>query len=137
MVRSSRLALGIAVLTLILLSGLCAVGCASLDPHRNYDAIPGTARIVEIVDSRYDPTGEREYVDVYFDFIPEDPLSPRTYRYPGCTDTRRRLFVDHRGNLPRSWVQEKGIKVGQEYPAMRYERVSGRGSPVFFEVTVE
>jgi hypothetical protein len=113
------------------------VGCAGLDPVRNYQAIPGTARIVEIADSTYDPHGERKYVDVFFDFIPDDPSSPRTYRYPEWTDTHQRLFINHRGNLPRAWIQEKGIRVGEEYTATRYERVRGRGSPVFFEVTVE
>lgn len=111
-------------------------GCACLDPIRNYHAVPGTARIVEIADSAYNPTGKNEFVDIYFNFIPDDPSAPGRYRYPGWADTHQRLFIDHRGNLLRAWVEKTGIEVGDELPAVRYERIRGGGSPVVFEVAV-
>ncbi|MFW6181577.1 MAG: hypothetical protein ACOC8N_07500 [Spirochaetota bacterium] len=123
-----------AAASLLLAAVVFGAGCACLDPARRYEAFPGTARIVEVADSAYNPTGKNEFVDIYFDFIPADPTAPERYRYPGWADTHQRLFINHRGNLLRAWVEETGLEVGDEYPAVRRERIRGGGSPVVFEV---
>jgi hypothetical protein len=121
-----------AIPVLLLLFAACVT-----DPKDNYTAYHGSAKIVSIETSAYNPTGKHEYVDIYFDFIPDDPQAPEQYRYKTELDKNQRLFYDHRGNLHKNWVEDTGIRVDNVYPAVRYERTRHIfGAPVFFEVDV-
>ncbi|HPQ54589.1 MAG TPA: hypothetical protein PK253_15165 [Spirochaetota bacterium] len=102
-----------------------------------YTAYRGTAKIVAIEESHYNPTGNNEYVDIYFDFQPDDPEARKNYIFKNTSDTRQRLFFEHWGNLHEKWVQDTGIKINNVYPAVRYEKRGGfGGAPVFFKVSV-
>lgn len=102
-----------------------------------YTAYSGKAKIISIQESQYNPTGNNEYVDIFFDFQPDDPDAPKKYIYKKTPDTNRRLFFEHWGNLHEKWVRDTGIKINNVYPAVRYEKRAGLGgAPVFFRVSV-
>jgi hypothetical protein len=117
------------------LSLLC-MSCLFQNPADLYADIPGKATIVEVAPSGYNPTpATMTYLDVFFDFTPDDPAARNSYVRKSWSDRRVRLFVDHRGNLPSTWVQQKGISVGKTYRAVRSEyRGGGTLPPVRFAI---
>ncbi|MCX7678256.1 MAG: hypothetical protein N2316_03465 [Spirochaetes bacterium] len=113
-------------------------GCCFRDIRYYYEYIPGTAKITAIEISQYNPDGTKSYRDVFFDFIPHDPLAPQRYRYKNISDSHQRLFVNSYGNLHISWVTKKNVKIGNNYAAIRMEKKNGcGGAPVVFDVQVE
>lgn len=116
---------------------LFILGCCTGSVRDYYDDIPGRAKITSIEISKYNPDGTSSFRDVFFDFIPDDASAPTRYRFKNTKDEKQRLFVGYRGNLPAAWVSEKGLKVGNIYPAVRMEKKgSCGGAPVVFEVEV-
>ena len=103
-----------------------------------YIPYKGKAKITSIKESQYNPSGKNEYVDIFFDFIPDDASAPGRYIYKKFPDSKCRLFYNHRGNLHKKWVTETKIKEGNIYPAIRYEKKGSMGgAPVFFDVKVD
>ena len=103
-----------------------------------YISYKGKAKIIAIRESHYNPTGKNEYVDIFFDFIPDDATAPGMYIYKKFPDSDCRLFYNHRGNHLKKWVTETKIKEGNVYTAIRYEKKGSLGgAPVFFDVKVD
>lgn len=74
-------------------------------------------------------------VDVLFDFTPDDPNAVKNYNYPNIADKDAQMFNNLRP--AKAWVEKKGIKVGNVYPAKRSEMIPGTGTsaPVGLEIT--
>jgi len=103
-----------------------------------YTSYNGRAKMISIKKSPYNPTGKNEYVDIFFNFIPDDAGAPSGYRYKNFPDSSRQLFYNHRGNHLKSWVVEKGIKEGDIYRAIRREKRGGAGgAPVYFDLLID
>ena len=134
-VRSGKL---IALLILMIFS---AVSCLSGGPEedKRYRAFPGTAVITEVVQARYDPGGDGMYLSVFYNFIPADPEAYAQHDFVQFPDRHVLLFVEGHGDLYKPWVEEMGILTGNEYKAVRYEKVKsfGRHPPVYYDVKID
>jgi hypothetical protein len=121
------------LLMLILVCSSCVT-----TPEEAYSSYNGNAKIISVKASQYNPTGKSEYVDIFFDFIPDDSAAPSGYRYKNFPDSSRQLFYNHMGNHLKSWVKAKGIKEGNVYRAMRHEKRGGAGgAPVYFDLLID
>jgi hypothetical protein len=118
---------------LILLCSSCIT-----TPEEAYSSFNGRAKIISVKTSQYNPAGKNEYVDIFFDFIPDDAAAPSGYRYKNFPDSSRQLLYNHMGNHLKSWVREKGIKEGNVYRATRHEKRGGAGgAPVYFDLFID
>lgn len=123
---------------LFLLMMLLLCSSCITTPEEAYNSFNGHAKIISVKASQYNPTGKNEYVDIFFDFIPDDVAAPSGYRYKNFPDSSRQLFYNHMGNHLKSWVTAKGIKQGNLYRAIRHEkRGSAGGAPVYFDVLLD
>ena len=121
------------LLMLILVCSSCIT-----TPEEAYSSYNGNVKIISVKVSQYNPTGKSEYVDIFFNFIPDDTAAPSGYRYKNFPDSSRQLFYNHMGNHLKSWVREKGIKEGNLYRAIRREKRRGAGgAPVYFDVFID
>ncbi len=103
-----------------------------------YNPFPGKVTIVEIKDSQYNPTGKKNYSDIFMDFVPDNPTAPSRYRFKKWKDTHVQLSHRSRMNLYKPWIKKIGIKEGNVYKAIRYEKNSfGSSTPVIFKVDLE
>jgi hypothetical protein len=108
------------------------ISCNGVGKGGQYKDIPGKATIKEIKSV----TGScPDSVDVVFDFKPDEPDAIKKYYYPNFSDTGERMFTNLAPS--RAWVEKKGIKVGNVYPAKRSEMIPGTGtsSPVGLYIT--
>jgi hypothetical protein len=104
---------------------VCGCRCA-------YDTISGTALIKSIVPDTLDNRICSNAVIVYFDFIPDDPGAPGSYRFPNHPDTSRTLFIADGKNPPSTWIEAEGLGVGTEHECVRLEETRGTCTPVLF-----
>jgi len=115
----------------------CAAGC-KYNIRDNYIPFPGKVTIVEIKDSLYNPTGKNSYSDIYMDFVPDDATAPSRYRFKKWKDTHVQLSHRSRMNHYKPWIQTAGIKKGNVYKAIRYEKNAfGSSAPVIFKVDLQ
>jgi len=124
-------------LFLFILIIIVAPGC-KYNIRDYYNPFPGKVTIVEIKDSQYNPNGKKSYSDIYMDFAPDDVSAPSRYRFKKWKDTRVQLSHKSRMNHYKPWVKKAGIKEGNVYKAIRYEKNSfGSSAPVIFKVNLE
>jgi hypothetical protein len=124
------------LLFFLMLILLCSSCITTLEEA--YNSFHGRAEIISIKQSQYNPAGKNQYVDIFFNFTPDDAQAPSSYRYKDFSDSSSQLFYDHIGNHLKTWVAAKSIKKGNVYRAIRYERRgSSGGAPVFFDVYID
>jgi len=123
-------------IALILCSILLIFSCFSTQIEDRYKPFPGTATIVEIKDSRYNPGGNHMYSDIFYNFEPDNKNAKAGYRYKKWPDRHVQLSCKSRMNLYKPWIKKMNIKEGNVYRAVRYEKFSSWGSsaPVIFRV---
>lgn len=115
--------------TLVLLSSIlfisCGTGTVIKDdkPAVTATSWQGKAKIVSIGKEGESSSREKNYLEVRFDFIPDDPAAPQKYIVPDEGDRNRVLYYDNRTDLHKNWILKWGLKVGNEYRATRYENI--------------
>jgi len=83
-------------------------------------------------------SGEKDYVDVRFDFIPDDPDAVNRYLVKNVSDKNILLFYDNRSDLHKNWIEKWGLETGNIYRALRHENtLNSRGNRAVFEVFIE
>lgn len=83
-------------------------------------------------------SGEKDYVDVRFDFVPDDAGAVNRYLVKEVLDKNILLFYDNRSDLHKNWVEKWGLKTGNVYRAIRHENPLNRpGHMAVFEVFLE
>lgn len=98
----------------------------------------GRAKIVSIGRQGDSYSREKDYVEVRFDFIPDDPAAPGKYLSCDDGDKNILLFYDNRYDLHKNWIFKWGLKVGNEYRAIRHENIKNSpGHRTEFVVTLE
>ena len=98
----------------------------------------GKAKIVSIGKEGESSSREKDYLEVRFDFIPDDPTAPERYLAGREGDRNRLLVYDNRQDLHKNWIQKWGLKTGNEYRAVRYENIKNRpGYMTEFVVNLE
>jgi hypothetical protein len=107
--------------------------------EKNTKTFAGKAIIVEVVDAKNGAGNDyRNYMEIYFNFIPADPDDRNNYLCRKCPDNRIRLFYDNRENFHRNWINKWDIKKGDEYKAIRHELIRNDGTfSVSHEVLLE
>jgi len=103
---------------------------ANGDPYR---VTSGWAVIVGIHQPGPLAYSEPDGVEVVFDFTPDDPTAPTTYRFPEVPDQGQHLTVGSGANPSRTWVEEHGLLPGSRHRCQRRELGTGVGPPVLFE----
>lgn len=122
---------------LIILLIFVATGC-KYNIRDYYKPIPGKVTIVEIKNSQYNPNGKKSYSDIFMNFVPNDLSAPSRYRFKKWKDTHVQLSHRSRMNHYKPWIKKAGIKEGNVYKAIRYEKNSfGSSAPVIFKVSLE
>lgn len=94
-----------------------------------YSKFQGKARVTSIIPSKERNGRESDsYMDIYYIFIPSEQGIIKKYNYPEFKDSGLLLNYDNRNSFHKNWIMKWGLKVGNEYPAERYEitgKVSG------------
>lgn len=108
--------------------------CGGVGSSGKYKEIPGKITITEIkniINARCSDS-----VQVYYDFIPDDPNAVKNYLFPNFSDTHNELYNNY--DAPsRSWTIRKNINIGNTYPATRYEILPGTGTSAPFGISVK
>jgi len=123
----------------IIIIGLIFISfsCVNKSVENYYNLYYGTAKITSIKISQYNPSNDNSYYDIFFDFTLNNKENKK-YKYLKFSDKNNRLFINHRGNLHKKWIISTGIKEGDVYPAIRFEKKGAfGGAPVFFKVEVK
>lgn len=71
-------------------------------------------------------------VQIIFDFIPDDPLAQKNYRFPQQSDSNRLFTVGAGMNPPDGWAQRVGLVQGSTHRCIRQEITKGTCTPVIF-----
>ena len=83
-------------------------------------------------------SGEKDYIDVRFDFFPDDADAANRYLVKEAGDKNILLFYDNRSDLHKNWIEKWGLKTGNVYRAVRHENTLNRpGKRAAFEVFLE
>lgn len=83
-------------------------------------------------------SGEKDYIDVRFDFVPDDAGVVNRYLVKDVSDKNILLFYDNRSDLHKNWIEKWGLKTGNVYRAIRHENtLNSRGNRAAFEVFLE
>ena len=83
-------------------------------------------------------SGEKDYIDVRFDFVPDDADAVNRYLVKDVSDKNILLFYDNRSDLHKNWIEIWGLKTGNVYRAIRHENtLNSRGNRAAFEVFLE
>jgi hypothetical protein len=99
---------------------------------------PGTVKIISIGTSAKSYSGEKDYVDVRFDFIPDDARAASRYLVKDVSDKNQILFYDNRSELHKNWIDKWGLKTGNIYRAVRHENIMNSSkNRVSFDVLLE
>ena len=98
----------------------------------------GKAKIISTGKPGESCSGERDYIDVRFDFIPDDPGAATKYLAGDVSDKNILLFYDNRHDLHKNWIIRWGLKKGNVYRALRHENtLNSEGNRASFEVFLE
>lgn len=83
-------------------------------------------------------SGEKDYIDVRFDFMPDDAGAVNRYLVNEASDKNILLYYDNRFDLHRNWIEKWGLKTGNVYRAVRHENtLNSPGKRAAFEVFLE
>lgn len=128
---------------LLLAAALTAISCGSPDKKTAggegtaVKYFNGRAVITEIIDST-EGSGGRNYVEIYFNFIPAEASAAKNYLCRQCPDKRVKLFYDNRESFHSNWVKKWGIEPGCSYPAVRHDmKRNNNSTEVTYEVLLE
>jgi len=96
----------------------------------------GKAEIVSIKSSPVSgDDGNNSYMMIYFNFVPSDPGAKKNYQFPEAEDANIQLKYDNRNSFHKNWIMKWGLKIGNEYPATRYEAIGKiSGVHVYYDV---
>lgn len=98
----------------------------------------GKVKIVSVGIPGKSYSGEKDYIDVRFDFIPDDADAVNRYLVKEVSDKNILLFYDNRSDLHKNWIEKWGLKTGNTYRAVRHENILNRaGNRTAFEVFLE
>ena len=98
----------------------------------------GKAKIVSTGKPGESCSGEKDYIDVRFDFTPDDPRAVTKYLACDVSDKNILLFYDNRHDLHKNWILKWGLKQGNVYRAVRHENtLNSKGNRASFEVFLE
>ncbi len=107
-------------------------------PEENVKVYYGKAVITGITDSGDTSAADkRGYMEIYFDYFPDDPGALKKYLCTGCPDTGKKLFYDNRENFHANWIKKWDIKQGNAYSAIRREELKNGRPDVSYEVFLE
>jgi len=128
------------IATIILISVIIPFSCSKeqVQTERKKTSWSGKARIVSIGKKGESSSGNIDYLEVRFYFIPDDPSAPEQYLAAEEPDRNRLLFYDNRYELHKNWISKWGLKTGNEYRAVRHENIlNSKGHRAAFEVLLE
>ncbi|HQO39468.1 MAG TPA: hypothetical protein PK986_03270 [Spirochaetota bacterium] len=99
---------------------------------------PGTVKIISIGIPGKSCSGQKDYVDVIFDFTPDSADAAKKYLVKDVSDKNKILFYDNRSDLHKNWIDKWGLKTGNIYRAVRHENIMNSSrNRVSFDVLLE
>lgn len=126
---------------LILIAFVVCLSCATEKTITDKAAAAswtGTVKIISTGKPGESCSGEKDYIDVRFDFTPDDADAVNGYLVKESPDKNILLYYDNRFDLHKNWIEKWGLKTGNVYRAVRRENTQNSpGKRAAFEVFLE
>jgi hypothetical protein len=97
----------------------------------SYKNIPGRARFLSL-DSISDSATRTVVLRIGFDFSPTSQAAKQAYLFPDWPDASRILQVRIPADSVQAYLDQNGIRIGEDAAWQRMEATSGTCTPVLF-----